>query len=368
MIILRSLYAVIPPPSRDHGIKSTLETLRAVDESERSIKFLLKNEFLHEFGLLHSSRSIIATEFPPTPHLQTDPQAAPASAEETLPKGATVETPLIKCSGSLDGAGSASKPALPPVIEEEGIVHREGKEATEAILKEPITEEYIVDLGQAAGHEGDDASIYEGLSDIMITSSELFRDVVTVSKPTSPIAGASLNIPPTPATQEMTSAVQASITPVSQSGSWRVVYTTHTLRIFWLYALFGILTLVQLLPLMRISDTRFLLSQVLLWGEVIMMTFAAMGIAMTRGVIFQLPEKPLKKGTLEKLGRSANTKRREPMSATPAGIMIAVTMTPIRESLIKGGVTKAGLLIKSPRPMTKHPLALKFHCNLLKWT
>ena len=107
-------------------------------------------------------------------------------------------------------------------------MRREGKEVTEATFEEPIIEKDVAGLEHTAGHEGDDASIFEGLSDLMVTTSELFKDVTTISKPTPPVTGATLNIPLTPVTQELTSAIQASITPVSQSGLWRVVYTTHT--------------------------------------------------------------------------------------------------------------------------------------------
>ena len=240
-------FAVIPPPTRDPSIKATFESSKAIEEGERSIKFLLKNEFLHQFGLLHSSRSIVAREVPLTQSLQIETPVAPASLEDSSPKGPVVEISLVKCSGSLNGAGSTGKSVLPPVAEEEEILHREGKEPTEAIVEEPTIEEGVTDLGQMAGHEGDDASIFEGLSDLMVTPSELFKDTMT-SKLTLPVAGATLSIPSTPATQELTSAIKASTTPTSQSGLWRVVYTTHTLRIFWLHALYIISILVKLLP------------------------------------------------------------------------------------------------------------------------
>ena len=44
---------------------------------------------------------------------------APASIEESSPKGPTVETSLVKCSGSLSGVGSTGKSVLRPVTEEE---------------------------------------------------------------------------------------------------------------------------------------------------------------------------------------------------------------------------------------------------------
>jgi len=51
-----SFLAVIPPLSKSSAtLKSTFERLKAVDEKERSIKFLLKNEFIHRLDLLHSS-------------------------------------------------------------------------------------------------------------------------------------------------------------------------------------------------------------------------------------------------------------------------------------------------------------------------
>ena len=87
---------------------------------ERSVQFLLKDEFLHQFGLLHPSRSTQPHEVPDSPATESD---APAPAKELSPKEPTIETSLVKCSTSTDIAGTSSKLALAPIIEEDENLH-----------------------------------------------------------------------------------------------------------------------------------------------------------------------------------------------------------------------------------------------------
>ena len=68
---------------------------------ERSIKFLLRDEFLHQHGLLHTSRSMHAHEVP------TEVPDSPIK---------TPESSLVKCSTSVDVAGPSVE--LAPGIEE----------------------------------------------------------------------------------------------------------------------------------------------------------------------------------------------------------------------------------------------------------
>ena len=82
-------FAALPPPSKDSAHKSTFERLSAVAINEGSIKFLQKSEFLHQFGLLHSSPSIQSRDAPSS---QAEASNAPVSAEEPAPKELIVET------------------------------------------------------------------------------------------------------------------------------------------------------------------------------------------------------------------------------------------------------------------------------------
>jgi len=132
-VLTSSLFAVIPSLSQSSSaLKSTFERLKAVDEGERSIKFLPRNELLHEFNLLHSSRSIVSRSIPSTPSPQVEVTTALASTE----------APLKKCTEPGDGAGS-SKLAL--VIEEEEFPQRPGKAHIEAskdvVAKTPAEED-----------------------------------------------------------------------------------------------------------------------------------------------------------------------------------------------------------------------------------
>ena len=216
MLILRSLFAVIPPISRDNSILPTFSALKAVHESEKSIKFLLKNEFLHEFGLLDSSRSIITRSIIPSPTLQSESQPAPAS-EQTLQIESTSEAALVKCSGQV------STPALPPVAEGEEETHREGKEIAAVNLEDSNSEKAIDDAVPDDGHnddQDDDTFIYDDLEDLTFTRRELMGDLLLSPKLTSPAVQTLQNTPPIPpVTQEIIPAVQTELTPVTQSGS-----------------------------------------------------------------------------------------------------------------------------------------------------
>lgn len=122
-------FAAIPPPSRDSSHKPTFDRLSAIATEERSITFLLKNEFLHQFELLHPSRSIQPRDAPSS---QEEVSDAPASIKESAPKESMAEASLVKCSSSVDGAGLSGKSELLPVIEEEELPQRSGKATGEA--------------------------------------------------------------------------------------------------------------------------------------------------------------------------------------------------------------------------------------------
>ena len=216
MLIPRSLFAVIPPITRDNSILPTFSALKAVQESEKSIKFLLKNEFLHEFGLLDLSRSIVSRSIIPSSSSQSDPQPAPVS-EKTLQIESTSEAALVKCSGPV------SIPALPPVAEGEEETHREGKEVAVENPEDSNSEKTINDALIDVGHDDDqddDAFIYDDLEDLAFTRRELMGDLLLSPKLTSPAVQTLQNTPPIPpVTREITPAVQTELTPVTQSGS-----------------------------------------------------------------------------------------------------------------------------------------------------
>ena len=128
-----SFFAVIPSPSQSSSdLKSTFERLKAVDEGERSIKFLLKNEFLHRFELLNSSRSIVSRSIPSTTSPQVEMPHAPASTEEPTPSKSHVETALKKCTGPSEDVGPSDKVPLSPIVEEETAPQRPGKDHAES--------------------------------------------------------------------------------------------------------------------------------------------------------------------------------------------------------------------------------------------
>ena len=159
----------------------------AIPIEERDIKFLLNDEFLHQFGLLHPSRSTQPCEVPDSP----------AEAEKLMPKDPSNETLLVKCPTLTDVAGPSSNLTLAPVIEEEEPPRSSGRSAEEGVEK-----------ASPKKHDGDD--VFEGLSDLIVTSQELFKD--DVSKTISPIieATSSLQQMPTPPTQVITSSTPQS--------------------------------------------------------------------------------------------------------------------------------------------------------------
>ena len=95
----------------------------------------------------------------------------------------------MKCSSSADGVGLSSKSKLPPVIEEEEFLQHSGKVDT-----------------------------FGGLSDLMVTSQELFKDDITTPKLASPAIEATFALRSIPAAQELTPAAKADITPKPKSG------------------------------------------------------------------------------------------------------------------------------------------------------
>jgi len=224
-------FAVIPPSSKSSAVlKSTFERLKAVDEGERSVKFLLTNEFLHRYNLLHSSRSIISRSSSAAPNPQMEPHIS-ASVEEPASSESHGETALRKCTSPSDDVEPPSRIPLSPIIEEDA-PHRPGKEHIEPekqlegaeadVEREPNVEEDDVEPHQVE-HDSDDAHIFSGLSDIMINSSEFFKD--HASQTLLPSIETSPAFLPLPPTKEL-SLVTKAVTPAkSKSGSLHNAYS-----------------------------------------------------------------------------------------------------------------------------------------------
>ena len=136
---------------------------------ERDIQFLLKDEFLHQYGLLHTSRSTRPHEIPDSPARVLD---ASVSTSTSISKGPAPEASLVKCSTSVDAAGPSDKLTLAPIIKEEEPFHHSEKSGDEGNER-----------ASPAKQSGDD--IFEGLSDLMITSHELFKDDPISARATS---------------------------------------------------------------------------------------------------------------------------------------------------------------------------------------
>ena len=109
----------------------------------------------------------------------------------------------MKCSTTVDIAGSSGKLTLSPVIEEEESPQRSEKAADEEAKKE-----------SSARHDGED--IFGELSDLMVTSRELFKDDTT--KVTSPAAEVTSALQQISSAQKLTSTPQSAITPQPKSG------------------------------------------------------------------------------------------------------------------------------------------------------
>lgn len=196
-------FTALPPPFRNSSHKTTFDRLSVVPAEERSIKFLLRDELLHQYELLHSSRSTQPHEVPDYPAKSPD---APISAEEPILKEPTSEALLVKCSTSTDIAGPSDKLTLAPIIEEEEPFHHSGKSGDEGIER-----------ASPAKQSGDD--IFEGLSDLMITSQELFNDDHVSARATSSAVEATSTLQQTSSAQELTLAIKPIISPQTRSGS-----------------------------------------------------------------------------------------------------------------------------------------------------
>ena len=113
----------------------------------------------------------------------------------------------MKCSTSVDVAGSSGK--LAPVTEEEepqeSPPHSKKSGDEEAGKTSPVKQ------------SGDDT--FEGLSDLFVTSQELFKDDPITTRVSSSVVEATSTLQQTPSTQELTLTTTPTITPQSKSGS-----------------------------------------------------------------------------------------------------------------------------------------------------
>lgn len=159
---------------------------------------------------------------------------APTSIEEPTPSESHVETSLKKCTSPSEDVGQSDKVPLSPIVKEETVPQRPGKdhaepekkpeEETTAVEEEQNVQEANVELHQA-GHESDDSHIFSNLNDIMIAPSELFKDLT--SQLSLPGIEMSPILPPSPHAKELTSVMQATTTPKSKSGSLHNAHSLH---------------------------------------------------------------------------------------------------------------------------------------------
>ena len=196
----------LPSSSKGPSFAPTFDSLKAVSKEERSLKFLVTNEFLHQFKLLHPLRSIAHRDLPSTPSTQVTDD--PALNEEAVTPDLNVEPSLKKCSGPVDGAGS-SKPV--PTIEAEGFTQRTGKAPMGSIEEVQATGEDETDVNK------DDASMFDDLSNI-ISSQELIKDATPILKPSASVVEVSIAPIPTPPTQALSSIAQTVTIPRLKSG------------------------------------------------------------------------------------------------------------------------------------------------------
>jgi hypothetical protein len=204
------IFTGLPPPSRDSSHKSVFERLSAVAAEERSAKFLLTDELLHQFELLHPSRFTQIHEAPTeVPDSPTKTPDALVSTKEHIQGETSVKTSLIKCSVPRDDMGPSEKPALAPIIEEEEEPPSQTRKSADK----------GTDGGNQAGHDGDD--VFGDLSDIIITSQELFKDDPACGKAVPPTIEATfaLQQTPTPLSQELSPTVKSITSPQQRSGS-----------------------------------------------------------------------------------------------------------------------------------------------------
>jgi hypothetical protein len=200
----------LPPPTRDPSFKQILERLNAVPAEERSIKFLLSDEFLHQYGLLHPSRFTqpheAPTEVPDSPTKTLD---ASVSTKDRVQGETSTGTPLVKCSTPRDDTGPSEKSALPPITEEE-------EEQPSQTMKNA---DKGTDGGNQARHDDDD--VFGDLSDLFISSQELSKDDPARGKvipPTIEVTSA-LQLTPTFLFQELPPIAKPITSPQLRSGS-----------------------------------------------------------------------------------------------------------------------------------------------------
>jgi len=131
--------------------------------------------------------------------------------------------------------GPSDNVPLSPIIEEEEISRRLGKEhiETEEGPEEEKTvgkegqnvQDVNVDSFHQAGHDSDDSHIFSNLSDVMITSLELFKDDTSQLF----LSGAKItpSLPSPPHAKELTPTMKATTTPKSKSGSLHDACSLH---------------------------------------------------------------------------------------------------------------------------------------------
>jgi len=194
------IFSAIPELNKDAKTKSILETIKALSEDERSIKTLLTNDFLHQYGLLDPTRFVIRGA-PSIPNPQVEVASASIQTEQPTTRDESVSDPsLKKCSESPNGVEVPKKTTLslatiteeggtPLHISEKTPVEVEKELAGDHPVEEeqPIAVESNIDPVHQAEQGGGDSSTFHGLTDLMDTSKDLIVDDSTTSKFNAPI-------------------------------------------------------------------------------------------------------------------------------------------------------------------------------------
>ena len=193
---------------------------------------MLTNELLHRFGLLDSSRRVVAHLPLPAPGPETDIPQVSVPATEPASSESHEETVLKKCSGSAEDTGPSERVPLSPIGEgEETILQRPGKEpagSDERTEEETVAVEGERNVQEAGteilhtGHESDDSHIFSNLGDFMGSPSDLYISQATLSG-----LGLSPNIPMPPPAKDISPTMQAITIPSSLSGLWRNTLSLH---------------------------------------------------------------------------------------------------------------------------------------------
>jgi len=223
-------FPAIPELNKDVKTKATLETIKALNEDERSIKTLLTNDSLHQYRLLDPARFVIRGA-PSIPSPQVDVTTVPIQTKDSTSSKSIAEPPLIRCS-ETSAVELPKQALLTPIVEEgEGLSHSADKAPAE-MEKEteevrPTEEEQLnltesnIDPAHQTEQGGGESSTFHGLTDLMDTSRDFITDDSTTSRLNAPATSIipSSSIIPLAKDPSSTQKAPESSQPKSKSGS-----------------------------------------------------------------------------------------------------------------------------------------------------